>query len=182
MRRTLSFFFYTRTGWPTHPPTHLFPMPQKGKLGDVPIEYDYARLTPDDIERIKADPRKEIYDYTFDHHEVLSADAIAARVRFVYLEARRMHGQSPTTTAADVETHVLESDPSLESFKTTHPRIFGIVCNPHASRVDLDAITHMLDLKRQQENGRDETSVLADVERMVIRSADEKRCQKEKGE
>ena len=152
-------------------------MPHKGNLGNVPIEYDYAQLTPEDIERIKADPRKEIYDYTFDHHEVLTADVIAAKVRFVYLEARRMYENDATTTPEDVEASVVEADPPLTSFKTTHPRIFGIVCNPQADPVDLNAITRMLDLKRQQENGRNEASVLADVERMVIRSADQKRSQ-----
>lgn len=153
-------------------------MPHKGKLGEVPIEYDYARLTPEDIERIKADPRKEIYDYTFDHHEVLTADAIAAKVRFIYFEARRMHAENASTTPADVNAHVLKADSSLNSFKTTHPRIFDIVCNPDADPLELDAITRMLDLKRQQENGRNEASVLADVERMVIDSADKKRDRK----
>jgi hypothetical protein len=150
-------------------------MTRKTHIGGVPIDYECARLTPADVERIKMDPRKSIYDYTFDQHDVLTSDIIAAKVRFVYLEAVRMHRDDSTTTKEDVERRVLEADTTLESFKTTHPRVFSIVCDPHASQVDLVAITRMLDLKRQQENGRSEASVLADVEKAVIHSANQKR-------
>lgn len=150
-------------------------MVNKTTINDIPVDYECTSLTPEDVERIKLDPTKEIYDYTFDSHEVLTADTIAAKVRFVHLEALRMHKNDSTTTKEDVESHVLQADPTLQTFKTTHPRVLGIVCDPHASSVDLDAICQMLELKRQQENGRSEASVLADVEKTVIQSANQKR-------
>jgi hypothetical protein len=156
-------------------PTTSSPMPQT-KINDLPVEYDYEQLTPADVENIKKDPTKEIDDYTFDEHAVLSADDIAEKVRFVYLEGQRMRSNDAATTADDVKQFVIQSDTAMEAFSHSHPRIFAIVCNPDANAIELDAIRKMLELKKEQENGRSEASVLADVEKMVISSANLKRA------
>ena len=48
-------------------------MVNRTTINDVPIDYECTSLTPEDVEKIKLDPTKEIYDYTFDSHEVLTA-------------------------------------------------------------------------------------------------------------
>ena len=150
-------------------------MPQKTTINDLPVEYEYASLTPDDIDRIKNDPTKEIYDYKFDDHEVLSADDIAAKVRFVYLEGVRMRKDDATVTVDDIKAAVKRADPTLEGFSKTHPRIFNIVSNPDSPDIDLQTISRMLEFKKQQEAGKSETTILAELEKMIIANADKKR-------